>query len=123
MMGAGKAAAFAIAVLTLVSAATNAADTTVDLQRNPFERPVLEAVNVNAASSSNSADATDAPGLRAVLVAGSKSAVNFGGIIIQIGESANGYQLLAVEEGRAVFRNKGKEVVFSLYEQDEGSTL
>ena len=56
-------------------------------------------------------------GLRGVLVAGTKSVVDFGGVILQIGESTDGYLLLAVEEGKATFRKSGKVIVFTLYEQ------
>jgi len=123
MNTAGKAATLALATLILVAAIAEAADTTVELRRNPFERPTFEVLQSNAAASSAQSVDTGDPGLRAVLFAGSKSVVDFGGVIMQIGESANGYELLAVEEGRAIFRSKGKKIVFSLYEQDEGSEL
>ncbi|MCZ6912189.1 MAG: hypothetical protein O7F72_05225 [Proteobacteria bacterium] len=97
-----------------------AADPQLELRRNPFERPVLEELTASTLTRSSVAKAADDPGLRAVLVAGSKSSVNFGGVIIQIGETTNGYLLLSVEEGSAVFSNKGKKVAFSLYEQAKG---
>jgi hypothetical protein len=123
MNGIAKATVLAIALLVFLPAISTAADTRVELRRNPFERPTFEVLQATAASSSTPSAAAQSPGLRAVLFAGPKSVVDFGGVIMQIGESANGYKLIAVEEGRATFRIKGKRVVFSLYEQDEGSEL
>lgn len=123
MNGVVKATTVAAAMLLLVPALTAAADTRIELRRNPFDRPTFEVLQGNAANSSTPSAETGAPGLRAVLFAGEKSVVNFGGVIMQIGESTNGYELLAVEEGRAIFLSKGKKIVFSLYEQDEGSKL
>jgi hypothetical protein len=123
MNGVAKATTLAIAMLVFVPAISTVADTKVELRRNPFERPSFEILQATAASSVTPSAALESPGLRAVLLAGPKSVVDFGGVIMQIGESANGYKLIAVGEGRATFRIKGKRVVFSLYEQDEGSEL
>lgn len=108
------------AMLIAVPMRAAAADPQIELRRNPFERPVLEELAASTVTRGSAAKADDDPGLRAVLVAGSKSSVNFGGVIIQIGESTNGYQLLSVEEGRAVFSNKGKKIALSLYEPAKG---
>jgi len=123
MNGVAKATLLAIAMLVFVPAISKAADTRVELRQNPFDRPTFEVLQATAPSSNAASSASESPGLRAVLLAGPKSVVDFGGVIMQIGESANGYELLAVEEGRATFRIKGKRVVFSLYEQDRGSEL
>jgi len=93
-----------------------ATDEDVRLRRNPFERPVLETVEADV--SEGGAKTLENPGLRAVLVAGDRSVVNFGGVIMEIGDTANGYKLLAVSEGTAVFRYNGKKVVFTPYEQE-----
>ena len=109
-----------ISVILLLSAsAVGAADTDVKLKRNPFERPAPDTADVSPPGGGSKA--VENPGLRAVLFAGPKSVVNFGGVILQIGESSNGYQLLSVQEGAATFRTKGKTIVFSLYESDRGS--
>jgi len=108
------------AMLIAVPMRAAAADPQIELRRNPFERPVLEELAASTVTRGSAAKAGDDPGLRAVLVAGSKSSVNFGGVVIQIGESTNGYQLLSVEEGRAVFSNKGKKIALSLYEPAKG---
>ena len=105
-----------LAVATLLPPVATADDAKVELMRNPFERPALATLAPAGVAARTERRDSGAPGLRAVLVAGDKSAVNFGGEIIQVGESAKGYRLLAVEEGRAVFINKGKRVTISLYE-------
>lgn len=105
------------ALLLIVPFLAHAADPKHELRRNPFERPALAEVLATASSRSADTRSSGDPGLRAVLVAGSSSVVNFGGVIMQIGETSNGYRLLAVEEGRAIFSNKGKKVAISLYEQ------
>jgi len=37
---------------------------------------------------------------------------------MEIGDTVNGYKLVDVREGAAVFRNNGKKVVLTLYEQE-----
>ena len=111
---------WAASVLIALPMLAEAADPPLELRRNPFERPVLEKLAASTVTRNSVVRAGEEPGLRAVLVAGSKSSVDFGGVIIQIGESTNGYQLLSVEEGRAIFSNKGKKIAISLYEQAKG---
>lgn len=105
------------AILILASTFARAAEPQVELRRNPFERPPEKEFTTNAAILNNDRAARRNPGLRAVLVAGSKSVVDFGGVILQIGESTDGYLLLAVAEDWATFSRSGKKIVFSLYEQ------
>jgi hypothetical protein len=118
MMRFNKTLSLVGVMLVHLPAISLSADTQVELQRNPFERPDIKISAADTAENSNDPANQDDPGLRAVLIAGSKSVVNFGGVILQIGESTNGYKLLAVEEDRVTFRNKGKKVTFSLYEQE-----
>lgn len=90
-----------------------------DLQRNPFDRPDADEL-VNHAAPANRRSTSEADLLlRAVLAAGENSVVNFGGIILQIGETANGYRLLSVEEDGAVFSKDGVKVAFSFYKQEQ----
>jgi len=113
-------AMLATATITLlVPVLVAAAEPQIELQRNPFARPAAEELMVTAASSNEGLAASRAPGLRAVLVAGSKSVVNIGGVILQVGECADAYCLLSVEEGKARVSRNDKEIVLSLYEQDE----
>ncbi len=106
------------AITVLLSAQAGATEPQVELQRNPFERPATEELTANAATLNDGLTAGRDPELRGVLVAGSKSVVDFGGVILQIGESINGYLLLSVEEGKAIFGRSDKKIVFSLYEQE-----
>ena len=118
MMAKRRSAVVAVgAMLILAATFARATEPQVELRRNPFERPAAMDITTNAATLSNDLNAGGDPGLRGVLVAGTKSVVDFGGVILQIGESTDGYLLLAVEEGKATFRKSGKVIVFSLYEQ------
>jgi hypothetical protein len=57
-----------------------------------------------------------APILRAVLVAGDKSMVNLGGVILGLEQEEGGYRLVEVREGEAVFLKAGARVVLTLQE-------
>ncbi len=105
------------AMLILAATFARATEPQVELRRNPFERPAAMEFTTDAAILNNDLTAGGDRGLRGVLVAGTKSVVDFGGVILQIGESTDGYLLIAVEEGKATFRKNGKVIVFSLYEQ------
>ena len=106
------------AITLLVPTFARATEPRVELQRNPFERPAIEELTASAATVNDGLTEGRDPGLRAVLVAGSKSVVDLGGVILQIGESTNGYQLLSVEEGKAIFSRNDERIVISLYEQE-----
>ena len=107
-----------IAVSYLVPTFAAATEPQVELQRNPFSRPAAEELVATTAKANEVIAAGRNPGLRAVLVAGSKSAVNIDGVILQVGECFSAYCLLSVEEGKARVSRDGKEIVLSLYEQD-----
>ena len=114
----GKVMLMAAAIALLLPALATTTEPQVELQRNPFERPAIEELIASAAALNEGLAVGRNPGLRAVLVAGSKSVVDLGGVILQIGERANGYRLLSVEEGQAIFSKNGKTIIFSLYEQE-----
>ena len=107
----------AISFLAPVLAVTE--EPQIELKQNPFARPAAEELMVATVSSNEGLAAGRAPGLRAVLVAGSKSAVNIDGVILQVGECSNAYCLLSVEEGNASVSKDGKKVVLSLYDQEQ----
>ena len=107
-----------VAMMLIVSHA-RANEPTVELHRNPFDRPAANVLVNNTVPANGNSTSENAPFLRAVLVAGPKSVVDFGGVILQIGESANGYHLLSVEEGGATFSKEGEKVLFSLYEDEQ----
>jgi hypothetical protein len=118
MMRAIVHAILGVAAATMLGA-SYARATEPELQRNPFDRPAADLLINNAAPTNRGSTTESGPVLRAVLAAGSKSVVNFGGVILQIGESANGYRLLSVEEGGATFSRDGEKILLSLYEQEQ----
>lgn len=106
------------AMSTFTFTTARAAEPQVELLRNPFTRPAVTEFVTDAAGV-NEIPALEADTeLRAVLVAGPKSIVDFGGVILQIGDATNGYRLLEVGEGTATFNRKGEKIVFSLYEPE-----
>ena len=107
------------AMSTFATATAEAAEPQVELLRNPFARPAITELVANAGSMNDVLTMGGNTELRAVLVAGPKSIVNFGGVILQIGDSTNGYRLLEVGEGTATFNRKGEKIVFSLYEPEQ----
>jgi hypothetical protein len=107
------------AMSTFTFATAEASEPRVELLRNPFARPAKAELVANAVGVNDILTMGGNTELRAVLVAGPKSIVDFGGVILQIGESSNGYRLLKVGEGTATFNRKGEKIVFSLYEPDQ----
>ena len=105
------------AVASLVASYARAADP--ELQRNPFDRPEEALLISNNTPANRVSPVESDPLLRAVLAAGPKSVVNLGVVILRIGESANGYRLLSVEEDGATFSKDGENVVLSLFELAE----
>jgi hypothetical protein len=113
-------AMFVVAAMSAFATATaQAVEPQVELLRNPFTRPATAELVANAVSVNDVLTMGGNTELRAVLVAGSKSIVDFGGVILKIGESTNGYRLLKVGEGTATFNRKGEKIVFSLYEPEQ----
>lgn len=108
-----------VATNFLLPAIAAATEPQIELQRNPFARPAPQELIANSVKVMEDRTVEQAPGLRAVLVAGSKSVVNIGGVILQIGECTDAFCLLSVEEGKALIRRNDKEIVLSLYEQDK----
>jgi len=107
------------ATIFLLPAITAATEPQIEVQRNPFARPAAEELLANSGNVNEERAVERDPGLRAVLVAGSKSAVNIGGVILQVGECTDAICLRSVEEGKALISRNDKEIVLSLYEQDK----
>jgi len=111
---------FGLAAAMMINASgAHATEPAVELQRNPFDRPDEVLLTNNNAPSIGASSIESGPLLRAVLAAGRSSVVNLSGIILRIGESADGYRLLSVEEGSATFSRDGEKVVLSLFEQEQ----
>jgi hypothetical protein len=120
MITATRCVVFAVAVTAMSLADfARAAEPAVVLQRNPFDRPEADVLIGNSVPASRGPTSEGDPFLRGILSAGPKSVVNFGGVILQIGESAKGFRLLSVEEGEATFSRDGEKVVFSLHKPEQ----
>lgn len=61
------------------------------------------------------------PRLTSTLRAGSRSMVVVSGRVVELGESIEGYRLLEVHEGSAVFENNGQKIRLNLENQDDVS--
>ena len=109
-----------VAISYLLPSLVAATEPQTELQRNPFSRPAAEEFAISATQVNQGLPVQSDPGLRAVLVAGKKSVVDIGGVILQVGECTDEFCLLSVEEGKARISRNDKEFVLSLYEQDNG---
>jgi hypothetical protein len=86
------------------------------LQHDPFARPALGALPAAAVPGAPARRVQGAPpeakpkiSLHAVLVAGPDSMANIDGVMVRLGESVQGYRLLAVHDRSAVFeKNNAK---------------
>lgn len=106
------------AITLLLPSLSGATESQIELQRNPFARPAVEELVGNAGAANEGPAAGRDPGLRAILVAGAKSVVDMGGVILQVGECKDAVCLLSVEEDKVRISRNDKEIVLSLYEQD-----
>ena len=83
------------------------------LQHDPFARPAFaQPAAANAAANAANAATNAAPDklpfeLLSVINAGSQSVVNAGGKYIKLREKIEGYQLVSVGDGKAVFIKDG----------------
>jgi hypothetical protein len=95
----------------LLAASLSAASAlaTEALRHDLFARP-----NRTSSATGSESLATWNPTLTAVLVAGDESLANVGGTIVKVGEEIDGYRLLRVQEGTAVFVKNGIQVVLTM---------
>ena len=92
-------------------------DAPITLRHNPFKQPDLSMPKKDTATEKAEVEPeTRAPDpvLRATLTLGPASLADIDGDIIGIGEEVNGYRLLAVNEGSAVFSKDGKRLELSV---------
>lgn len=82
------------------------------LRHDPFHRPQPTAAG--AAGSAASAAAPWQPELRGVMQAGDASMVNVGGSQVGLGESIDGWRLLRVEDGKAVFGQGARRTTLTM---------
>jgi hypothetical protein len=105
--------------LLATSLRSAAEDQAPPLSVNPFERPAWISDVRTAPAGALPAKRRQSIDLRATLVSGRGSLANVGGRIIGIGEEVDGYLLLSIEEGRAVFRNNDEVIRVSVVTDDE----
>ncbi len=104
-------------MLALFSSYAQADKNQVGLTKNPFIKPITEAVNTDfrRASSDSSVALTDRS-LRATLSSGEYSIANIDGSMVSIGEKIKGYELIYVGVGSATFKKDGKEITLNVSE-------
>ena len=93
----------------------NAGDSRGALVNNPFSKPAILAAP--ATKTSKPEVPVEEPvqlQLKATLVSDATPLVIVAGEMLGIGEEIDGYRLLAVQEGRAVFSRHGKTHTFAL---------
>jgi hypothetical protein len=107
-------AALPLLVATLLAAAPAFAQTAAAgrFKRDPFDWTSLQqAAKKREPDAAKAAAAPErTPRLRAVMRGPSGDQVNLGGVIMSIGESAEGYRLVEVRDYSAVFARKGGTV-------------
>lgn len=104
MKGAKCIAIALAAAFLIVYEASGAEDYTPG--QNPFVRPHL-----NSSSSAAPLEAAGGrwrPDLRTILLAGDMSMVNVGGTILRRGDDLDGYRLVKIKEGEAIFTKDGE---------------
>lgn len=89
------------------------------LSHDPFVRPPLAAPGSPVQNQAGGKPLAEPeapwnPKLTAVMVAGKDSLVDIDGRIINIGDEIDGYHLIGVREGEAVFRKKNRRVVLKV---------
>jgi hypothetical protein len=100
-------------------------DTAMKLQNNPFESPKLDVTARTPPTASASAPMPEPPPpppppppwepeLRGTLVAGVRSVVNLGGVILALGDEFEGHRLVEVRPTAAVFVNDGERFLVRL---------
>ncbi len=81
----------------------------VEIKRDPFDHPAL--VKQMEQKKKPVIEETVNLKLKATLVAKQDSMANVNGVLLNLGESIEGYRLLRVNEGEAVLEKNGKIVV------------
>jgi hypothetical protein len=91
------------------------------LQNNPFRHPdITQTANDSSKPKSPAVETEERLELRATLTLGRRSLANVAGKIIGIGEEIDGFRLLAVAEGSAVFVKNGIQRNVSVIDDAEG---
>ncbi|MEE9279942.1 MAG: hypothetical protein V3V67_07180 [Myxococcota bacterium] len=78
---------------------------------DPFDRPSFQG---GSAPRGGRVQPGWSPWLKATLVAGERSMVNLGGVLLRLGEETHGYRLVEVREWAAVFMKDAETVVLDV---------
>jgi hypothetical protein len=111
----------ALLVSAMQFAPVRADESGFQLQHNPFKHPdITQSPAKTGASETASAETEQAQlELRATLTYGRHSLANVAGKIIAIGEEIEGFRLLEVDEGSALFVKNGTRVNISVIDEAE----
>lgn len=95
-------------VVCLAAALVPAASAAPPARPDPFLRPNL--APESAVEAAPAPAAAWRPPLRAIVLAGERSMVKIGAVVVELGEELDGYRLVRVAEDKAVFA-RGRERV------------
>lgn len=96
---------------------------TETLHHNPFERPPLAEPADTAKQSAVTGAPKELPVLSGTLVSSTAPMAILDGKLLGLGGEHDGYRLVAVEEGAAVFDYQGERVEFKVdVEEEKGTT-
>ncbi|MGB5716179.1 MAG: hypothetical protein WBN81_03695 [Gammaproteobacteria bacterium] len=90
-----------------------AAETVATLQTNPFINPYIGESEVTKEAVKNTPPPT-VHELRGTMTGGAKSQANIGGVILTLGETIDGYKLVAVSQHHVVLDKDGTQKTLSL---------
>jgi hypothetical protein len=99
----------------LAGAGAPAAAADAPARHDPFARPNLSPDAAVVAPSAHSAPAAEwRPQLRAIVLAGERSMVKVGAVVVQLGDEVDGDRLVKVAEGKAVFAKGRRRVELTM---------
>lgn len=110
------------AVMLLACAPAPAYSQAATLRHDPFVRPAAAqqrlAQDANKSGSVPAREERWNPELRAVMLAGASSMANVDGTVLRIGEEINGYRLVEVHDGEALFSKGAERLTVSMRRPD-----
>ena len=101
-----------------IAATASSADTIATLVHNPFNKPEFLATPPKVERKKQPLTADVLPRLRAVLISDTLPLVIVDDEVLGLGDDINGYRLLSVDEGRAVFEKLGNKYTLLLNDED-----
>lgn len=114
----GRKAVRLIALGACAVAVANATDAGSSLRHNPFDKPALLAQPA-AAEREAGEQAVDPPRLKGTLVSADSPMVVLEDTLLLLGEEHQGFRLVEVHEGAAVFEHRGDRVRVEIETNDK----